>query len=466
MAFQKEQMAGLAAKIKNNATETEYEDSNAALEKEVQKTHEVAATTTELAESTAAWADAKMREMMKEQTLLTHAQETQAAQDGSSQKLDAFKSQVAELRQTNRQLRLEVERKQSVWCNLGDEEKRLISGTKGLSEQAPRLQAGLAQQQQQQYTSRDVTTRKKMKMSELRQDLAAAVATELSEHKQQAADARAEIVEKTIATELAESAVAQANAKMCDLKRAQRQAKSDAEQATEVVKTIRELTGKGAKPLFKRCDAVMTELVEKQEPLALVKNYQEAQEVVTAANELSGNAAVRVGSLLFGCVDRGNENIARTTAEIHHLTDNEARLDSASTESEQCERTLSQQQYERQLSSETVRITLRHKKMLQGGKSNHSENVILQYGKSNHAENLDQAAKIAYNNGKALCALIFLSTMTLLSLRIRPAKLSVMLHEVEMTYIEYSASKFWLQHPTPSLFHETVLKVGLPFTLI
>ena len=98
IAFQKEQMAGLAAKIKNNATET---DSNAALEKELQEAQEVAATATELAETTAAQADAKMREMMKEQeqTLLTHAQEMQAVQDESSQKLDAFKSQVAELQQ-------------------------------------------------------------------------------------------------------------------------------------------------------------------------------------------------------------------------------------------------------------------------------------------------------------------------------------------------------------------------------
>ena len=151
---------------------------------------------------------------------------------------------------------------------------------------------------------------------------------------------------------------------------------------------------------------------------------------------------------------------------IYNHTDNEARLDSAITEGEQCKRTPSQQQYERQLSSETMYITLRHKKMLQRGKSNHTKNVILQHDKINHAANLGQLTKFVCDNGKALYALIFLSTMAVISLRIRPEKCSDIWCQVKKASIHCSASLSVLQHPTPSLFHETVLKVGLPFTLI
>ena len=182
IAFQKEQMTALAAKIKNNATETESnKDSNAALEKEVLETHEVAATATELVETTAARADAKMREMMREQTLLNHVQETQAVQDGSLQKLDAFKSQAAEL-----------------------------------------------QHREELQEAKEVTA---------------------------------------TATELPENAGAQDDTKMHDIRKEQRQAKSEAEQATEVAKTIHEHTGNGAKPLVKRCDTVTVELVENQDPV-------------------------------------------------------------------------------------------------------------------------------------------------------------------------------------------------------
>ena len=102
----------------------------------------------------------------------------------------------------------------------------------------------------------------------------------------------------------------------------------------------------------------------------------------------------------------------------------------------------------------------------QHGMSNRAEKVMLQQGKSNHAENVGQLTKIASENGNVLCALTFLSMMALIAQRITPARCSDMFRQVERAYIQYSASMVWLQHPIPSLFHETVLKIGLPFTLI
>ena len=130
------------------------------------------------------------------------------------------------------------------------------------------------------------------------------------------------------------------------------------------------------------------------------KITKEDQEVADVTRKLTGNSAARIESLMSDCVERGNND--NTTMlkgqKPRYRTIRIMRTDW--THRSQYKRTPIQQQYERQLSSETMYITLWHKKMLliQCGKSNHTKNVMIQHDKTNHTENLGQSTKIVCDN--------------------------------------------------------------------
>ena len=200
ITFQKEQMAALAEKLKQQPAAVDPAESEECLvlRAQLEEAKEVAMQATELATTTKEQMDSQMQSLMEdhEQTLLAHIQQVQAAREEGSRGLEEAKAQATELQQqleqqsaehrasvehlhadheealaaakaqfnrtnveaanessnelqelhqTNLELQMEVEHQQSVLTNLNEEKNTLVQEATKLSEQVE----GLKTQQQE-----------------------------------------------------------------------------------------------------------------------------------------------------------------------------------------------------------------------------------------------------------------------------------------------------------------------------